>query len=141
MFEVWCALADPSEPVATTMWSYVQVLSCKVHPTHDAWWFSTARSRRHMSLSLSYCFLAPSLASISPVDRPAASGMAHDEAGLVLIVATELGQGNGMRRHGPVHSSSVWGKLGEERRAMVAVVSFRRVAWSGLVWSGVRHRC
>ncbi|EHK26277.1 uncharacterized protein TRIVIDRAFT_215241 [Trichoderma virens Gv29-8] len=56
--------------------------------------------------------------------------MAHDE--LVLIVATELGQGNGMRHHGPVHSSSVWGKLGEERRAMVAVVSFRRVAWFGL---------
>lgn len=66
----------------------------------------------------------------------ATSDMAHDEAGLVLIVATELGQGNGMRRHGPVHSSSVWGKLGEERRAMVAVVSFRRVAWFGL-----RHRC
>ncbi|KAL7954828.1 hypothetical protein V8C34DRAFT_261886 [Trichoderma compactum] len=66
----------------------------------------------------------------------ATSDRAHDEAGLVLIVATELGQGNGMRRHGPVHSSSVWGKLGEERRAMVAVVSFRRVAWFGL-----RHRC
>lgn len=62
--------------------------------------------------------------------------MAPDEAGLVLIVATELGQGNGMRRHGPVHSSSVWGKLGEERRAMVAVVSFRK---SCLVWCGLQH--
>lgn len=32
-----------------------------------------------------------------------------------------------MRRHGPAHSFSVYGKSSKERKALVAVVSFRNI--------------